>query len=296
MSSCTRPSGFGYTQPMSDDFKVRKHPRYSLSWSVRVYALDWDEKLPMETVDLSRGGAFIQTSRAFDVGTQLQLTFIVPERDSQVEVFSKVVRIVDEAAALEKETAAGIGVEFLRPSMEFRALLDELLASKPAPAPAADGPEFLSMPTASMDDAEGPTMQVGKEWYKDGLDELRKELKIKQGADPEEAMTPAEKLAAARRFLAEDKYADAQRLAQMLLDVDDSNKDHQITMHLAAAGLHKEAGRIEDAVLHWRDAVAKDPECEPAIRGLRAAGFSKTGQKKFFASLMARLSSMFGGG
>jgi hypothetical protein len=269
----------------------------------------------METVDLSRSGAFIRTDAVIPVGSQLQLTFVVPERDLEVDLFARVVRVVDAATADARETEPGVGVEFVDPPASFVALVDDLLA----PASAADAAasrvrpmEFIEAANPDLLEEDGPTQQMGQDWWKGSLDDLRGDLKSRQtqhrrqlveqiraeystsgGGAPKDENGPDFQFKTAEKLYEAGDVVGARQIAQDLMTEFPDNLLHSILFHLASARIAKEKGSLEEAVVHWKQATSIDSHCEEAVRELRGAGMSEKKQKRFFADIWSKIQAIF---
>lgn len=303
---------------MPTDLHLRKEVRHAVRWSLRVCTIGWDEELAMETVDLSRSGAFVRTDVPIEPDTQLQITLLVPERNLELDVFARVVRRVDTKTAADRETEAGVGIEFIEPSTQFRNMLQELLAREPEVGP-GDGDDGLHWrpkdddpeedtpslgfidPKAATVDEDPPTQQLGQEWWKGSLDDLRGELKHRQTThrrnlveqfrqefappaapveeDPELLARRAEKL------LEANDPTGAREIAADLARAYPDNHVYKVLFHLSAGRAAKAKGSLEEAVVHWKQAVSIDPGCAEAVLELRETGLSDTKQKRFFGEI-----------
>jgi len=83
----------------------------------------------LDSADLSEGGAFLRSELLFEVGEALDLEIPLPS-GQVVKAAGRVVRV---SRSRGRETAAGMGIEFTRLSLQDRrALAASLVESRPA--------------------------------------------------------------------------------------------------------------------------------------------------------------------
>ncbi len=90
---------------MSDHFR-RTDPRYARRLDVEITA--GEEKLTATTGNISLGGLFIETEKAFPLQTRLQIRFRIPTQPEPIDVSGEV-RWVEHGAPGQP---AGMGVRF----------------------------------------------------------------------------------------------------------------------------------------------------------------------------------------
>jgi uncharacterized protein (TIGR02266 family) len=78
------------------------------------------------TEDVSEGGLFVATHLLKDVGTELTLTFTLP--NEHVVTAAGVVRWLRDPHDLQSETAPGMGIQLLKLSAEDLAMVQQFVA------------------------------------------------------------------------------------------------------------------------------------------------------------------------
>ena len=71
----------------------RRFPRVPLSLSVKVDCPTIQEPLDLITSDVSAGGISVETDTPLTVGTDVQLTFLLPDLQTHMEAPGRVVRV-----------------------------------------------------------------------------------------------------------------------------------------------------------------------------------------------------------
>jgi len=102
----------------------RKHPRTSFRAEFRSADADGAGELVFESMDLSRGGAFLQSELLFEVGEALALEFSPPGAPHPLRAQARVAWVRSFPRDGEQ---AGMGVEFLSMADEDRAELARCL-------------------------------------------------------------------------------------------------------------------------------------------------------------------------
>lgn len=94
---------------MSDNARIRKYPRVGLGVDSAIWSEVWNEQIGdgsptggVVTV-LGAGGAFIEVSEPFDVGSEVGLRFVLPGTHDEIAC---------RCVVREYVAGRGIGVEF----------------------------------------------------------------------------------------------------------------------------------------------------------------------------------------
>lgn len=111
-------------------FEVRK------AWSrdVELVAADWDEPIGLRARDLSPGGVFLATDLTLEMGSELVLSFHVPECPREITVFGEVVRVCMPRRRTDF-FPSGMGVRFLDMTPLERLFVRDALRGVPPPLP-----------------------------------------------------------------------------------------------------------------------------------------------------------------
>jgi uncharacterized protein (TIGR02266 family) len=104
----------------------RRQPRAPLNPVVQIRFKNLDEFLTASAVNVSQGGMFLAATEPCEVGTVLDLQFLLVDGEPLVEVQARVVwvRSVEEATP---EQPAGYGVTFLDLDAVNEALLERVV-------------------------------------------------------------------------------------------------------------------------------------------------------------------------
>ena len=122
---------------MTEVFQRRRHQRVEATLPVRIATID-PEKDPwtgmpyfrslQETCgNVSRGGAFVETSESFDLGRRVLVELHLPSGE-QLEAIGRIAwtqRVIADRDGAERP--AGVGVEFLGGASDHFAALDAFL-------------------------------------------------------------------------------------------------------------------------------------------------------------------------
>lgn len=114
----------------------RRYPRYSVRLDA---AIDEAGKLRRASVrDVSQGGAFLTTTEAASVGTELKIRMTLPGAESEEAIEGKVVRVIEMRGDAMPDHITGLGIEFKLTAEQRAKLRDVLLKycsdSQPPPA------------------------------------------------------------------------------------------------------------------------------------------------------------------
>jgi tetratricopeptide (TPR) repeat protein len=251
-----------------DSLKVRREPRFSVGWTVRVQTKGVDEVHTLQTVNLSRSGAFICTPRQAPNGTLLQLTFAVPE-EGEFVVFGEVVRVVDSEEADARQVEAGMGVAFMNPRKTIREVLDRILRSI----------------ESRVDD--DPLDGAASTWT--GLDAAAAQLKANAVPDPKPEFDPESHFKRARSLHELGDFAGALEIAKGLIERIPGETRYRVLFHVANARVLLDQQENDKAVIHWEAVVKLDPTHSEAVAALREAGVSKKQQESLVSKLFGRL-------
>ncbi|HLK90468.1 MAG TPA: TIGR02266 family protein [Polyangia bacterium] len=84
------------------------------------------------TRNISAGGVFVATDNLPRVGARINLKFALPGSDRRLAVQTEVRWTRPESTAIGAEATAGMGLQFLNPSADDVAALDQFLARRDA--------------------------------------------------------------------------------------------------------------------------------------------------------------------
>ena len=113
-----------------DRFEVRK----AFDRDIELVAADWDEPVELAARDLSPGGVFVATDLPLEKGSELVLSFTVPDCPKEITVFGEVVRVCLPRRRSDPERA-GMGVRFLDITPLERLFVRDALRGVPPPLP-----------------------------------------------------------------------------------------------------------------------------------------------------------------
>ena len=85
-------------------------------------------KLLFDSLNLSAGGAFLHSDYLFDVGSDLDVSFKLPNNDEPIHVKAKVTWVTRGSTG---RTESGMGVEFINLEASDRATIEALIQSYP---------------------------------------------------------------------------------------------------------------------------------------------------------------------
>jgi hypothetical protein len=257
-----------------ESVKVRREPRFAVGWTVRVQTKGVDEVHTLQTMNLSRSGAFICTPHQVPAGTLLQLTFAVPEEGDFV-VFGEVVRVVDTAEADARQVESGMGVAFMNPRKSVREVLDrilrgiELRTEEAALDSAAATWSSLDVASANLQAAAAAAHAAANGATDPGEPELHFER--------------------AQILHERGEHEGSLEIAKALLERFPSQNHYRVLFHLSSAAVLRAQGEGDKAVIHWEAAVKCDPQNSEAVTALREAGVTKKQQESLMSKLLGRL-------
>lgn len=250
--------------------QLRRHKRYKLKWQVRVRGDGVAYDLDTTTVDLSRSGAFLFVEDKLEIGMRLRLTFDVPGEDEQLTTFARVVRTISMKEAENRDLDPGVGTQFFASTPAFNERIALLLPEDEDDLGDLDVasptiiPDMLADGWAGSGNASGP----------------RVDTQLKDPANLHKQVT---------ELIDRSEYLKAHEKAILLVDLDPSNEQYKVSFHLASAGIYKDKGDLDQAVIHWRRATSIDPFCAVAVQELRDAGVGRKRQDSLLSSLFGRL-------
>ncbi len=73
--------------------------------------------------DISLGGTFLESIDCYEMGTEIELAFSLPQDPRQIEVLGKVVYLMTEDITRDSELVPGMGVKFLNLKEDDKKLL-----------------------------------------------------------------------------------------------------------------------------------------------------------------------------
>ena len=115
--------------PGRRDMRRYDRRQAELPVTVRAAGSKVQAGIHLDSADLSEGGAFLRSELLFEVGEALDLEIPLPS-GQVVKAAGRVVRV---SRSRGRETAAGMGIEFTRLSLQDRrALAASLVESRPA--------------------------------------------------------------------------------------------------------------------------------------------------------------------
>lgn len=103
----------------------RKHPRYEVTF--RVKFKDAEAFLEEYGKNISKGGIFIKTSNLKEIGSLVRTIIELPETGEEIETDGRVVYLIDERIAREKNLTPGMGIQFLETGEEFKEKIERCL-------------------------------------------------------------------------------------------------------------------------------------------------------------------------
>ena len=106
----------------------RRHVRRPVRVSVRVREVDdpTDGEVLFDALDLSQGGAFLQSDLLLEIGAELEVTFAIPGELRPVRAHARVAWATRVATA---KGSAGMGLQFVDLSEADRQRLAEFVRS-----------------------------------------------------------------------------------------------------------------------------------------------------------------------
>lgn len=113
-----------------DRFEVRK----AFGHEIELVAADWDEPIGLPARDLSPGGVFVATELPLEEGSELVVSFWVPQCPGEITVFGEVVRVCLPRRRSDR-FSPGMGVRFLDISPLERLFVRDALRGVPPPLP-----------------------------------------------------------------------------------------------------------------------------------------------------------------
>jgi tetratricopeptide (TPR) repeat protein len=257
-----------------ESVKVRREPRFTVGWTVRVQTKGVDEVHTLQTMNLSRSGAFIFTPHQVPAGTLLQLTFAIPE-EGEFVVFGEVVRVVDTVEADARQVESGMGVAFMNPRKSVRDILDrilrgiELRTEEAALDSAAATWSSLDIASANLQAAAAAAAAA------------------KAGTtDPGNSEIDFER---AQQLHNTGEYEGGLEISRSLIERFPGENRYRVLFHLGSAAVLRAQNENDKAVIHWDAAVKLDPENAEAVTALREAGVTKKQQESLVSKLLTRL-------
>jgi uncharacterized protein (TIGR02266 family) len=103
--------------------ETRTHPRVPVRIKIDyfkdpgVFIYDYSR-------NLGRGGIFIETERPMPPGTQLHLSFKLPDPETPVEVQGRVVWVHEHGSERPARGVPGMGIQFVNPEGQYKEALD----------------------------------------------------------------------------------------------------------------------------------------------------------------------------
>lgn len=228
--------------------KVRRAKRFSGDWSVRVKTRGVNEVHTLRTLNVSRTGAFVRTTRQLSVGTQLELTF-AELGSTDFVLIGEVVRV-----ATAEEGPAGIGVAFKNVGTSTRDRLARMIQHS------GDG--------TSLEASDGSHSQTSV-------------------VAASVAMDPATAFKRAVRLRATGRSAHALEIADALVQCFPDRDDFKVFHHLTVAALANDSGERDTASMHWEAALRLDPH-NPEARAATGATAGTGEKPSGLSKLMRR--------
>ncbi len=107
----------------------RKHVRYSAS--IKVAFKSREQFIHEYTSNISKGGIFVSTGKAFPLKSRVELLLSLPNSPEEVKVIGEVVHIInaDQAKLMGYDKAPGMGIQFLEFEDNGQKILDAYFLS-----------------------------------------------------------------------------------------------------------------------------------------------------------------------
>ncbi len=108
--------------------EFRRFSRYPIRVEFRIHEeqAPTKGKLLFDSLDLSAGGAFLRSDFLFEIGTEIEVSFKLPNQDEAVNTKAKVTWVTRGSTG---RSDPGMGVEFLELSPTDQASIEELIQS-----------------------------------------------------------------------------------------------------------------------------------------------------------------------
>ena len=102
----------------------RQYPRKSLKIKIAVKSSQSQDLVYFNNKDMSLGGTFLESHDDFyEVGTEIELTFSLPDNPQPIEVRGKVAYVMTEDITTGSELVPGMGIKFLNLKEDDKKLL-----------------------------------------------------------------------------------------------------------------------------------------------------------------------------
>jgi uncharacterized protein (TIGR02266 family) len=113
---------------MGGTAKDRRHVRRPVRVSIRVRDVGdpTQAEIHLDALDISQGGAFLQSELLLEVGDELEVTFAIPGELRRIQVHAKVAWATRGGGAQEK---AGMGLQFTDLRESDRQLIADFVRS-----------------------------------------------------------------------------------------------------------------------------------------------------------------------
>ncbi len=110
--------------------EFRRFSRYPIRVEFKIHEDEATSKgkLLFDSLNLSAGGAFLHSDYLFDVGTKIDVSFKLPNRDEPIGVKAEVTWVTRGSTG---RTESGMGVEFINLEESDRKTIEALIQSYP---------------------------------------------------------------------------------------------------------------------------------------------------------------------
>ena len=106
----------------------RQYPRKPLKVNMAVKSSQSQEQAFFNTKDMSLGGTFLESNDFYyEMGTEIELSFTLPDNPRPIEVRGKVAYVITEDITTGSELVPGMGVKFLNLKEEDKEILSSCL-------------------------------------------------------------------------------------------------------------------------------------------------------------------------
>jgi serine/threonine protein kinase/actin-like ATPase involved in cell morphogenesis len=131
----------------------RRHPRFAVNWTCEIVCDHWERALSLVSQNISRGGVFVPSHQAPEIGSQVQIELRLPD-GSHLRLEGTVIRVVGAQSAQE-DGSPGFAVHFAEAHSTDLLVLEQIAAAhqepgyEPLPETALD-----SIPSIDLSDLE----------------------------------------------------------------------------------------------------------------------------------------------
>jgi len=106
-----------------------------------ILQVEFEDQFPAQTVNISRGGAFIRTPNPLDLEEEFTLKFHIPDDEEPIAVLCKVVW-TNKYGKISEDMPRGMGVKFLNLRPEQRTRIEEFIQLQRSKIPIRENEEL----------------------------------------------------------------------------------------------------------------------------------------------------------